>query len=148
MTSHAGRSVPFGPLLAGTVVAGGLSALMTGLLFHWLKVTWRTDFAIPFRGPEAPLEPIPLVMVLVASAAPALLASGMLALLGFFLRNPLPLFALTAFLVLVFSLGAPFALPEIADATRHGLYLLHITAGGVLTGVLCLAWVLQPEARP
>jgi hypothetical protein len=87
-------------------------------------------------------------MVLVASAAPALLASGMLALLGFFLRNPLPLFSLTALLVLLFTLAAPFALPDITDATRHGLYLLHVVAGTTLTAVLALTWRLQSDAGP
>ena len=128
MTSRAGRRVPWAPLLAGTFASGGLSAVATGLAFRWLRAAWQTDFAIPFRGPEAPLEPIPLGMVLVASAAPALLASGMLALLGFFLRDPLPLFSLTALLVLLFTLAAPFALaghhrrhaPRPLSAPRRG----------------------------
>jgi hypothetical protein len=139
--------VPVGPLLAGTAAAGTLSAVVTGLLFLHLRQALATDFAIPFRGPEAPLEAMPLVMVLVAASAPVLLAAGMLALFGFFIERPLPLFGLTALLVFLFSLAAPFALPEITTATRNGLYLLHAAASFVLTSVLAFTWRLQSGRR-
>lgn len=127
------RVAGLGRLLAYGAVAGVAAAMLNAVVY----LVASAVRAIP-QGVEIPNTggPLPLGAVVVFSFVPALLAAGLLALLGRFARRPLRVFTVVAVVVFVLSLYTPFSIPGAPVAMILTLELMHAVAALVIVGVL------------
>jgi len=127
--------------VAIAAVAGGMAAaaVNTGLflLLHGLGV----EFSIQ-PSPSAPAAPIPVPSFAVTSFLPALIAGGLLMLLGRATTNARTAFVVIACAFAVLSLAGPATIGGASAATRMALMLMHIIAAVVISGTL-----LRSEVR-
>ena len=119
---------------AGLVAAVG-AAVANILLFTIEKTLLGVPFVMPLQGPGSVPEPLPVGMVAIASAAPAIAATVLLAVLGRLVRRPVLVFQIIAVVFLLASLGGPLSLP-VDGATRLALIPMHVVAAAVIVGVL------------
>ena len=89
------------------------------------------DVEIPNAG-----GPLPLGAVVVFSFVPAILAAGLLAILGRFVSRPIRVFTLVAIVVFVLSLYTPFSIPGAPLAMILALELMHLIAAATIVVVL------------
>ena len=123
-------------LIAAPVAA--LCAAAANVAFYFLAKASHAELYGNFAGAGSPLTPLPIAPVIVSSAVPALVAGGLLALLGKFAPGrALLIFEVIAGIVVLASLGLPFVLPETTSiVTKIVLCAMHVIAGAVTVGVL------------
>jgi len=81
-------------------------------------------------------QPITVVLVILNSFVPAILAAVLLALLNRFTRRPVRIFRIIAAVLLVLSFANPLTLPGAPLAMILALDLMHIVAAAIIVGVL------------
>jgi hypothetical protein len=100
------------------------------------KAVLDIQFRMP--TPESPeLRPLPALIVLGATAIPAVGATVIYILLNWMTRFAAPLFWILALVFLIFSYGGPHGLP-VDDTTKIALGVLHTVAALTITGILTL----------
>jgi len=124
--------VALAALVAGTAAAGANIAFF--LLVHVLGV----EFIIQ-PDPSAPPVPIAVSSVAVASFLPALLAGGLLVLLGRFTTKARRAFLVIASVAAVLSLAGPATIGGASGGTRVALIVMHLLAAAVISGGLLRA---------
>jgi len=134
--------------VALAAVAGGATAAAanTGLflLLHGLGV----DFSIQ-PIPTAPAAPIPIYNFAVASFLPALIAGGLLLLLGRFTTRAATTFVVIACAFCLVSLAGPATVGGASAATRMALMLMHLLAAVVISTALMRSAVMtEPREVP
>ncbi len=121
--------------VALAAVAGGLAAAAanTGafLLLHGLGV----EFSIQ-SSPTTPAAPMPVPSFAVASFLPALIAGGLLVLLGRFTTRARTAFVVIACAFALLSLAGPATVGGASAATRVALMFMHIVAAVIISGTL------------
>jgi len=123
------RRVALAAVAGGTVAAAANTGLF--LLLNRLGV----DFSIQ-PNPGAPAAPIPVPSFAVASLLPALIAGGLLMLLGRFTTKARTAFLVIACAFAVLSLAGPATIGGASAATRMALMLMHVVAAVVISGAL------------
>jgi hypothetical protein len=81
-------------------------------------------------------QPITVVLVIMNSFIPAILAAVLLALLNRFTRRPVRLFRIIAAVLLLISFVNPFTIPGAPPTMILALALMHIVAAAIIVGVL------------
>ena len=81
-------------------------------------------------------QPITVVLVIMNSFVPALLAGVFLALLNRFTRRPVRSFRIIAAVLLLISFINPFMIPGAPLTMILALDLMHIVAAAIIVGVL------------
>jgi hypothetical protein len=116
-------------------IAGGAAAAAANvglfLLLHGLGV----DFKIQ-QSPTAPETPIPAANFVVASILPALVAGGLLMLLGRFTSKARNAFIIIACAFAILSMAGPATVGGASAATRAALMSMHLVAAVVITCAL------------
>jgi len=123
------RRVALAAVAGGTVAAAANTGLF--LLLHGLGV----EFSIQ-PSPTAPAAPIPVPSFAVASLLPALIAGGLLMLLGRFTTKARTAFIVIACAFAVLSLAGPATIGGASTPTRVALMLMHLVAAVVISGSL------------
>ena len=136
-TLNSQKVAPLNRLWWVALVAAGASALGNLLLF-FIAAGLGVSFLMPLEPGSSELAPLPAVIVVVASALPAIFATILYALLGKFVRRPILIFWIISAVVLVLSFGLPiFNLPATVDTpTVIALELMHIVSAATIVGVL------------
>ena len=130
------RRARFLPMrVAVAAVAGGAIAAAANTGLFLLLRGLGIDFSIQ-PSPTAPAAPIPLPNFAVASLLPALIAGGLLTLLGRFTTKARTTFVVIACAFAVLSLAGPATVGGANAATRVALMLMHVVAAVVITGAL------------
>lgn len=140
MTTHAtnqtqSNSPGLGRTLVAGLIGGGLAAVVNTILLLIAKAA-GVAFLAPIGGPDAPLQPIAPINVIMLCLVPALVAALLLAGLGRFMQRPQPVFLAIAGVFLLISLIPDWALPMDSLATRVSLSLMHLIAAVVIVGAL------------
>ena len=81
-------------------------------------------------------QPITVVLVIINSFVPAIVAGVFLALLNRFARRPVRLFRIIAAVLLLLSFANPFTIPGAPPAMIIALDLMHVVAAAIIVGVL------------
>ncbi len=81
-------------------------------------------------------QPVTVILVILNSFFPAILAAVLLALLNRFTRRPVRLFRIIAAVLLVISFVNPFTIPGAPLAMILALDVMHIVAAAIIVGVL------------
>jgi hypothetical protein len=122
--------------LAPATAAAAVSATVVNLLVYFL-VPSLFDFVleVPLRGPGSALQPLPVVMVAMASVVPALVGGLLLAVLNRFTDRPIMIFRIVALVVLLISLAPLLALPVVAGVAIT-LAAMHALTAALITYIL------------
>lgn len=130
------RVAPISKLWWVGLVAAGVAAI-ANVIFYWMSSAVGIPYLIPVQGPDAPLEPLPTVAVIIATIIPTVVATILFGILGRFLSNPVRVFVIISVVVLVASFAMPFTLPAaVALSTKIALNVMHVVAAVVIVGVL------------
>lgn len=133
---QAGQVAPISKLWWVGLVAA-LSATVANVIFFVVTKGLGIPYILPLQGPEAPLELLPVMMVVIASMVPTIGATFLLVVLGKFLAKPLRVFWIISVVFLLGSLVLPLTLPvTVAVSTKIGLSAMHVIAGAAIVGVL------------
>jgi hypothetical protein len=124
------RLLWIGPLAA-------ITAALANLIIYWIA-TGPMDMSLDIVLPgSTDLQPLAVGMIILNSVIPALIATGVFALLVRFTRRPVPIFLAIATVVLLLSLGAPLSLPaRVAMTTKLVLELMHVVVAGISVWML------------
>lgn len=124
------RRLPIAALIAGAV-----AAIANLVLYVLVTLAFGIGLEVQMGGPQAPVEPLGAVPVILMSALPALVAAGLLWLLNRFVARPFALFQAIAAVVALLSLGGPLTL-QVGVASKIVLSLMHIVAATAIVLVL------------
>ena len=141
--SIASRLPATGPARLFTVglIAGVLAAVLN-LIVYAIAAAVGVPFDVQM-GPGAPIQPIGALQFIMASIVPALIGTGLYALLVRFTRNATPIFIGIAIVVALLSLASPLGM-QVALSTRLTLAVLHLTTAAIITLTLLR---LAPQGR-
>lgn len=112
----------------------GLVAALANLVVTLAGQALAGPLVLPLQPGTEP-QPLPLIMVVLASFVPALAAAGVLAALGRFTARPVFVFNIVAVVFLLVSFGGPASLP-VAFSIQAVLGVMHLVAGVVIIGAL------------
>jgi hypothetical protein len=119
-------------MATGTAVSANLA------VFTIAKELLHVPFIMPLR-PEAPPVPLPMSMVMMASAIPAIGATLWYGILWRFVPRAAFVFRIASAAFFILSMAGPFSLT--ADiSTKVSLALMHLIAG------VCIVYVLTTFA--
>ena len=93
------------------------------------------SLAIPVMGPGSPITPLPFTMVVFATAVPTIGATILLAVLNRFTRRAVTIFRISAVVILLLSLAAPFSLP-VPLLVRATLASMHVITAAIVVIML------------
>jgi hypothetical protein len=125
-------------LLWGGPVATVLAILATWLYYGATKALGE-QYLIPLDGGSSYLTPMPVLMLVITTLLPGLVASIFFGLLIRFSRKPATVFLSVSLAALLLSFGGPFYLPEISLQTKILLSGMHVVAAVVITvGILLM----------
>ena len=135
------KRVALGAVAGGAVAA----AVNTGLylLFHALGVAFMIQ-----PDPAAPAAPISAPSFGVASFVAALLAGGLLLLLGRFTTKARRAFVVIACAITALSLAGPATIGGASSGTRVALMLIHLVAAMSISRALLLSTRTQDDTMP
>lgn len=125
--SAAAERVDLRRLPAATLVAAAAAAAGNLLLYLIVTGVFGTTIEVQLGGPTAPVTPLPVALVIIMSALPALFAAGLLWLLNRFVARPFAVFQGIAIVAALLSLGGPLTL-QVGTASKVALSLMHIVA--------------------
>lgn len=132
--SGASREFVASRLITAGLTGGAVAAVLNVGVFLIAKVVGVT--MVGQFDPAAPAATLPMGMVVVASVVPALVATGVLAIMNRLLARPGRVFAGLAAVGAVLSMGGPATLAGADTATRAALALMHLIAAGAIVGAL------------
>jgi Family of unknown function (DUF6069) len=121
--------------VALAALAGGAAAATANIGVFLISLALGVDFIIQ-PDPSAPAGTITVPSLVGASLLPALLAGGLLMLLGRFTTKARRTFVLIASAVALLSLGGPATVGGASAGTRMALMVMHLLAAAVISGVL------------
>lgn len=119
--------------LAAPAAAG--VAVGANILIWLLARALALPLDIQMGGPQSPVVPLTVAPVVIMSAVPALLAAGLLWLLGRFSARPFAIFQIVAVVVLLLSLAGPLSLP-VGGVNKLVLGVMHVVAALTIVGTL------------
>ena len=122
--------------------AAALASVVNVAIYALGKALFNLPFMVPMQTSAEP-NPLPLVMVILMSAVPGVLAAGVLYGLNRFFRSGLRIFQAVAAVVALLSLGGPLSLP-IDAGTIAALASMHLAAAVSIVGVLTTLSARQP----
>ena len=112
-------------------------------VFHGMGV----DFVIQ-PSSAVPAAPIPVPSFVVASFVPALVAGGLLLVLGRFTKKARRVFLIVACAFAALSLAGPGTTGGASPGTRVVLMVMHLVAATVITGALMHSARTREGATP
>ncbi len=124
-------------LLWGGPVAT-LLAILAICLFYGVTKAFGEQYLMPLDGGSTILSPMPVLMPVLTTLIPGLVASIFFGLLIRFSRKPATIFLSVSLAALLLSLGGPYNLPDVSLQTRILLGVMHILAAAVITGGILL----------
>ena len=125
-------------LWAGPLVT--LLAVLKNLLFYAVTKAFGQQYIMPLVGSSSNLGPMPILMPVVVTLVPGLLATIFFGLLIRFSRSPVIVFLSVCVAALILSFGGPFYLPAATLATKLLLCSMNLIAGVIITvGILVLS---------
>ncbi len=124
-------------LLWGGPVATFL-AILAICLYYGVTKALGEQYLIPLDGGSSNLSPMPVLMPVITTLIPGLLASIFFGLLIRFSRKPATIFLSVSLAALLLSFGGPYYLPEVSLQTKILLAVMHILAAAVITGGILL----------
>lgn len=117
-------------------IAAGVVSAVANLIFFFVSSAAGIPFMIPVENPDV-LEPLPAMVVAIASFVPAIGATILFALLGRFLSQGVRIFVIVSIVFLIASFALPFSLPAaVPVSTKIALNVMHVIAGVAIVGVL------------
>lgn len=112
----------------------GIAAIVANVLIYFIaSAAGAIPQSVLIPGMN---QPITVVLVILNSFVPAILAAVLLALLNRFTRRPVRIFRIIAAVLLVLSFANPLTLPGAPLAMILALDLMHIVAAAIIVGVL------------
>jgi len=121
--------------VALAAVAGGAAAAAANIGWFLLLRALGVEFRLQ-PIPTAPPAPVTVPNVAVASFIPALLAGGLLMLLGRFTTKARSAFVVIACVVFLLSLAGPATIGGASAGTRVSLMVMHLLAATIISGAL------------
>ena len=122
--------------LASATAVAAVDATVANLLVYFLvPALFDVALDVPLRGPGSALQPLPAVMVVLASVVPAIVGGLLLAALNRFTARPIMIFRIVALGVLLISLAPFYALP-VATGVAVTLAAMHVLTAALITYVL------------
>ena len=116
-----------------SLLAGVVAAAVNAVIYFIASAAGAIPQTVLVPGLN---QPITVVLVILNSFVPAILAAVVLALLNRFARRPVRLFRIIAAVLLVISFANPLTIPEAPLAMILTLDLMHIVAAAIIVGVL------------
>jgi hypothetical protein len=123
-------------LWVGPVAA--VAASLANLLYFYVTKTLGVQYLIPLDGSSSHLSPMPVVMPVIVTLIPGLLATIFFALLIRFAQKPATVFFSVSVAALILSFGGPFNLPAATLQTKILLSGMHVHAVVIITGGILL----------
>jgi hypothetical protein len=122
-------------LALATAVAAVAAAVANLLVYFVVPTLFDIVLEVPLRGPGSTLQPLPALMVAMASVVPAIVGGLLLAALNRFTARSIMIFRIVALGVLLISLAPLYALP-VATGVAITLAVMHVLAAASITYVL------------
>ncbi len=116
-----------------SLLAGVVAAAVNAVIYFIASAAGAIPQTVLVPGLN---QPITVVLVILNSFVPAILAAVVLALLNRFARRPVRLFRIIAAVLLVISFANPLTIPGAPLAMILTLDLMHIVAAAIIVGVL------------
>jgi uncharacterized protein DUF6069 len=116
-----------------SLLAGVVAAAVNAVIYFIASAAGAIPQTVLVPGMN---QPITVVLVILNSFVPAILAAVVLALLNRFARRPVRLFRIIAAVLLVISFANPLTIPGAPLAMILTLDLMHIVAAAIIVGVL------------
>ena len=123
-------------LWAGPVAT--IAAVLANLLFYTVTRAFGEQYIMPLDGSISNLGPMPILMPVVVTLVPGLLAAILFGLLIRFSRSPVIVFLSVCAAALLLSFGGPFYLPAATTQTKFLLSGMNVIATGFITGGILL----------
>ncbi|MDZ4721221.1 MAG: DUF6069 family protein [Roseiflexaceae bacterium] len=128
------RKIPLAALIGGVIGAVG------NVLVFFIAQALGVVFNIPMGGPGAPLQPLPVIAVVVSTLIPAISAGLVFAALARFTKQPLMIFYIIAGVFLVVSMLPVISMP-VPSGMQISLAIMHVVAGAAIV------WGLATRTR-
>ncbi|HKZ44535.1 MAG TPA: DUF6069 family protein [Anaerolineales bacterium] len=126
---------PSGLLFSGFLIT--CTATAVNLLIFNLAHAFGENFIIPISEYSPVKEPMPVLLVVVATIIPSILAIILFAFLTKFApKSVMPSFLSVSLTALLVSFGGPFSLPETGFQTKLILAAMHIMTAIIIVGGL------------
>jgi hypothetical protein len=113
-------------------------AILADGLYYAITKALGVQYLMPLDGSGSRIEPMPILMPILATLVTGLLATILFGLLVRFSRKARTIFLSVAFTALILSLGGPFNLPAASMLTKILLSGMQIIAAGIITGGILL----------
>lgn len=127
------KEIALGRLWWASLVAGAGAAMVNGLLYLIASAAGALPETVLVPGMN---QPISIVLVVMNSFVPAIVAAVFLALLNRFTRRPVRVFRIIAAILLMLSFVNPFTIPGAPLTMILALDLMHVIAAAIIVGVL------------
>lgn len=124
-----GSRLPLAGLIGAGIAAVGNLAVFAAARAAGVNLIAQFD-------PKAPAATLPVAMVVISSFVPAILATGVLAIMNRFMSKPSRAFAVLAAVFGLLSMGGPATLQGADGATKATLALMHVIAAVAIAGAL------------
>ena len=132
-TANQTERIDLGRLWWASLLAG-LGAVVANVLVYFIvSAAGAIPSSVLIPGLN---QPITVVLVIINSFIPALLAGVLLALLNRFTRRPVRSFRIIAAVLLVISFVNPLTIPGAPLTMILALDLMHVIAAAIIVGVL------------
>jgi hypothetical protein len=115
-----------------------VAAILAILLYYGVTKALGEHYLMPLDASSSHPGPMPVLMPVIATLIPGLLASVFFGLLIRFSRKPATVFLSVSVAALILSFGGPFNLPAAPMQTKILLSGMQIFAAGVITGGILL----------
>jgi len=124
-------------IIVGLLIS--VTSVLANLLFFALTQALGEKYILPLNENPVQSEPMPILMVILATAIPAILATF---LFGFLHKvtplSVLPTFLSICFTALLISFGGPLDLPGTGIQTKILLSSMHVIAAIIIIGGLII----------
>jgi hypothetical protein len=117
-----------------------VTAILAALLYYGVTKALGEQYLMPLDGSSSHPGPMPLLMPVIATLIPGLVASIFFGLLIRFSRKPATVFLSVSVAALILSFGGPFNLPAAPMQTKILLSGMQIIAAGIISsGILLIS---------
>jgi Family of unknown function (DUF6069) len=132
-TANQTERIDLGRLWWASLLAGVGAVVANALIYLIASAAGAIPETVLIPGMN---QPITMVLVILSSFFPAILAAVLLALLNRFTRRPVRLFRIIAAVLLLISFVNPLTIPGAPLTMILALDLMHIVAAAIIVGVL------------
>jgi hypothetical protein len=117
-----------------------LVAILANLFYYAMTKALGEQYLMPLGGGSFYLSPMPILMPVIVTLIPGLVAMVLFGLLLRYARRPATIFLSVSLAALILSFGGPFNLPAATMQTKMLLSGMHIIAAVIITiGILLLS---------